>query len=146
MRFSDNQVVTHHLPCSKGGQQGDGLETIRFAVAVHPSIGWVCARHLDCKVVGICDDILIIAFLSKALSCAAEMKKILKADLDMDLNVPKFNVFFPDTSFSLDTARSAHDSAVRADPALADLAAMGSGVSTNGMRVAGVPKGTVGHY
>ena len=29
------------------------------------------------------------------------MQKILKADLDMDLNVPKFNVFFPDTSFSL---------------------------------------------
>ena len=74
----------------------------------------------------------------------------------MDLNVPKFNVFFPDTSFSLDTAL---DSAVRADPALADLAAMGAGVSTDGMRVAGVPvgvdawvktfvakKGTVGHY
>ena len=37
MRFSDNQGVTHHLPCSKGGQQGDGLETIRFAVTVHPS-------------------------------------------------------------------------------------------------------------
>jgi len=57
----------------------------------------------------------------------------------MDLNVPKFNVFFPDTSFSLDTARSALDSAVRADPALADLAAMGAGVSTDCMRVAGVP-------
>ena len=54
--------------------------------------------------VGICDDIFIIARLSKALSCAAEMKKILKADLDMDLNVQKFNVFFPDTSFSPDTA------------------------------------------
>ena len=38
MRFSDNQGVTHHLPCSKGGQQGDGLETIPFAVTVHPSI------------------------------------------------------------------------------------------------------------
>jgi len=24
MRFSDNQGVTHHLSCSKGGQQGDG--------------------------------------------------------------------------------------------------------------------------
>ena len=24
MRFSENQGVTHHLPCSKGGQQGDG--------------------------------------------------------------------------------------------------------------------------
>ena len=67
---------------------------IRFAVTVHPSIGRVCAR-LDCKVVGICDDIFIIARLSKALSCAAELEKILKADLDMDLNVPKFNVFFP---------------------------------------------------
>jgi len=37
MCFSDNQGVTHHLPCSKGGcskgrQQEDGLETIRFAV------------------------------------------------------------------------------------------------------------------
>jgi len=46
--------------------------------------------------------------------------------------------FFPDTSFSLDTVRSSFDSAVRADPALADLAAMGAGVSTDGMRVAGV--------
>jgi len=141
MRFSDNQGVTHHLPCSKKGQQGDGLETIRFAVTVHPSIGRVCERHLDCKVVGICDDIFIVARLSRALSCAAEMKKILKEDLDMDLNVLKFNVFFPDTSFSLDTARFALDSAVREDPALADLAAIGAGVSTNGMHVAGVPVG-----
>jgi len=51
MRYSDNQGVTHHLPCSKGGQQGDDSETIRFAVTVHPSIGLlrVCERHLDCK-------------------------------------------------------------------------------------------------
>jgi len=66
------------------------------------------------------------------------MKKNLKADLDMDLKVPKFNVFFPGTFFSLDTARSALEHAVRADPALADLDAMGAGVSTDGMRVAGV--------
>jgi len=46
MRFSDNQRVTHHLPCSKGGQKAE---------------------------------------------IAAEMKKILKADLDMDPNVPKFS-------------------------------------------------------
>ena len=63
-------------------------------MTVYPSIGRVCERHLDFKVVGICDDIFIIARLSKALSCAAEKKKILKADLDMDLNVPKFNVSF----------------------------------------------------
>ena len=119
-----NEMVTHHLPCSKGGQQGDGLETIRFAVTVHPSIGRVCERHLDCRVEGICDDIFIITCLSKALSCAAEMNKILKADLDMDLNVPRFNVFFLGTFFSLDTARSDLERAVRADPSLANLAAM----------------------
>ena len=141
MRFSDHQGVPHHLPCSKGGQQGDGLETFHFAVTVHPSIGRVCERQLDCKVAGIYDDIFAIARLSKALSCVAEMKKILKTDLDMDLNVPNFNVFFPGTSFSLDTARSALERAVRADPALADLAAIGAGVSTDGMRVAGVPVG-----
>jgi len=107
-------------------------------VTVHPSIGRVCEQHLDCKVVGIYDDIFVIARLSKALSCAAEMKKILKADLDMDLSVPKFNVFFLGTSFSLDTARSALERAVCADPALADLAAMRAGVSMDGMRVAGV--------
>jgi len=104
MRFSNNQGVTHHLPCSKGGQPGDGLETICFTVTVHPSIGRVCEQHLDYRVVGICDHIFIIARLSKVLSCAAEMKKILKTDVDIDLNVPKFSVFFPDTSFSLDTA------------------------------------------
>ena len=91
--------------------------------------------------VGICDDIFMIARLSKALLCVARMKKILKSDLDMDLNVPKFNVFFPDTSFSLNTARSALEHAVREDPALSDLASMGAGVSTDGMRVAGVPVG-----
>ena len=82
------------------------FETIRFAVTVHPSIGRVCERHLGCKVVSICDDIFILAPLSEsdALSCAAEMKKILKTDLDIDLNVPKFNVFFPDPSLSLEIA------------------------------------------
>ena len=69
------------------------------------------------------------------------MKKIFKLDLDMDLNVPKFSIFFPDTSFSLDTARSALERAAREDPTLADLAAMGPKVSTDGMRVAGVPVG-----
>ena len=50
MRFSDNQGVTHHLPCSKGGQQGDGLENIRFSVTVEKilhlnvSLIWLMTR------------------------------------------------------------------------------------------------------
>ena len=41
----------------------------------------------------------------------------------------------------LDTALESLESAVRADPALKDLAAMGAGFSTDDMRVAGVPVG-----
>ena len=54
---------------------------------------------------------------------------------------PQRAIFFPDISFSLDTARSALERTVREDPTLVDLAAMGAGVLTDGMRVAGVPVG-----
>jgi len=59
MCFSDNQGTTHYLPCPKGVQQGVSLETIRFAVNVHQSIGRVCERYLGCKVVGLrgCTDV-----------------------------------------------------------------------------------------
>jgi len=138
IRFSDNQGTTHHLLCSKGGHQGDGLETIRFAVTVHPSIVRVCERHLGCKVVVFCDDISIVGSLSDALSCAAELKQILKADLDMVLNVSKSNLYFPNPALNIVQARSIFDLAVNADLSLSDLADMGAGISTDGMRVAGV--------
>ena len=141
VRFSDNQGTTHYLPCSKGGQQGDGLETIHFAVTVYPSIGRVCERHLGCKVVGICDDILIVGSLFDALSCATELKQILKADLDMVLNVSKSNLYFPDPALNIVQARFKFDVVVNADHSLSDLADMGAGISTAGMRVAGVPVG-----
>jgi len=113
----------------------------RFAVTVHPSIGRVYERHLGCKVVGICDNIFIVGSLSDTLSCAAELKQILKADLDMVPNVSKFNHYFVDPALNIVEARSAFDLAVNADPSLSDHADMGVGVSTVGMRVAGVPVG-----
>jgi len=133
MRFSDKKGTTHHLPCSKGGQQGDSLETIRFAVTVHLSISRVCKRHLGCKVVGICDNIFIVGSLSNALSCAADLKQILKADLDMVLNVSKFNHYFPDPTLNIVQARFTFDLAVNADHSLSDLADMEAGISTDGI-------------
>jgi len=141
MRFSDNQGTTHHLPCSKGGQHGDSLETIRFAVTVHLSIGRVCEKRLAIKVVGICDDIFIVGTLSDALSCAAELKQILKVDLDMVLNVSKFNLYFPHPSLNLEEIRYTFERAVTVNPSLSDLTDMGAGISTDGMRVARVPVG-----
>ena len=89
------------------------------------------------------------------------MKKNLQADLDMDVNVPRFNVFFPNISFSLDTTRSALERAVREDLVLADLVLPQWGLgfqrmacvsrrSSSRRRRLGeevcCEKGTVGHY
>jgi len=49
LRFTDHRVQLHYLTCSKGGQQSDGFETVRFAVTIHPSIGRVFQRHPACK-------------------------------------------------------------------------------------------------
>ena len=139
MRFRDNQDTTHHLPCSKGGQQGDGLKTIRFAVTVHPSISRVCEGHLDCKVMGICDDIFIVGSLSDSFSCAAELKQIQKVDLDMVLNVSKFILYFPDPCLNLEKDLCTFERTFI--PSVSDLADMGAGLSTDSMRVAGVQAG-----
>ena len=65
--FDFNVSYSSLINC--GGQQGDGLETIRFAVTVHVYIGRVCARHLDCRVVGICDDIFISSSVQSLVVC-----------------------------------------------------------------------------
>jgi len=87
LALTDHRGQPHHL----SGQQGDGFETVRFAVTIHPSIGRVFQRHPACKGDAICDDIFVVAPLREALALVAELKLILKQDLDLDLDVPKFN-------------------------------------------------------
>ena len=89
--FTDHRGQPHHLTCSKGQQQGDGFETVRFAVTIHPSIGRVFQRQPDSKGTAICDDIFVVVPLQEALALVAELKRILKQDLDLDQDVPKFN-------------------------------------------------------
>jgi len=86
--FTDHRGQPHHLTCSKSGQQGDSFETVRFAVMIHPFIGRVFQRHPDCKETAICDDIFVVPPLQEALALVAQLKLILKQDLDLDLNVP----------------------------------------------------------
>jgi len=57
--------------------------------------------------------------------------------------VPKFNCFFPgDRINDDDHARTLFQNAPQANPRLASLSCMDAGISTSGMRVAGVPIGT----
>jgi len=72
LHFTDHRGKPHHLTCSKGGQQGDGFETVRFAVTMPPYIGRVFQRHDACKGAAICDDIFVVASRSFGISCRAQ--------------------------------------------------------------------------
>jgi len=93
------------LTCFKGGQQGDGFETVRFAGTIHSSIGRVFRLHPDCKGTAIYNDFFVVAPLQEALALVAELKLILKQDLDLDLDAPKFNYFVPGNRLDDNQAR-----------------------------------------
>jgi len=141
LRFTDHKGQSHPLTCSKGGQQGDGFETVRFAVTIHPSIGRVIQRHPDCKGATICDDIFVVAPLQEALALVAELKLILKQDFNLHLDVPKFNCYVPGNRFDDYQAHALFKDTLVSRQSLSDLAAMDAGASTKGLRVAVVPIG-----
>ena len=60
----------------------------------------------DCKGTAICDDIFVVAPLQEALALVAELKLILKQDLDLDLDVPKFNSYVPGNLLNDSQART----------------------------------------
>jgi len=92
LHFSDYQGQAHKIACSKGGQQGDAFETVRFVVTTFPSFGRVFPHHRACTGAAICDDVYISVPLAEGLALAAELKQVLKQDLDLDLDVPKFQL------------------------------------------------------
>jgi len=144
LHFSDYQGQAHKIACSKGGQQGDAFETVRFAVTTLPSFGRVFARHAACTGAAICDDVFIVAPLAECLALAAEHKQVLKQDLDLGLDVPKFNRFFSGDRINDDEhARALFQNApsLHANLQLACQSGMDAGISTTGLRVAGVPIG-----
>ena len=90
-----------------------------------------------------CNDVFIVAPLAEDFAVAAELKQVLKQDLDLE--VSKLNCFFlGDRINDDDHARALVQNALQANPQLACLSGMdaGTGISTTGLRVAGVPIGT----
>jgi len=124
---------------SKGGQKGDGFETVQFAGTIHTSVGLAFQRHPARKGVAICDDIFVVAPLQEALMLAVELKLILKQNLILDLNVLEFNCNVPGNRLDDDQARELFKYTLANRQSFSDLAAMDVGVSTMRLRVAGVP-------
>ena len=142
LHFSNYQGQAHKIACSKGGQQDDAFETVRFVVTTFPFFGRVFVHHADCTGATICDDVFIVAPLAEGLALAAELKQVLKQDLDVNLDVPKFNCFFQGDEINDDErARTLFQNALHANPQLACLSGMDAGISTTGLNVAGVSIG-----
>jgi len=79
---------------------------------------------------------------AEGLALAAELKQVLKQDFDLDLDVPKFNCFFPgDRINDNEHACALFQNALHANPQLVCLSGMDAGICTTGLRVAGVPIG-----
>ena len=89
----------------------------------------------------ICDDIFVVAPLQEALALVAELKLILKQDLDLDFDVPKFNCFFPGNRLDDLEARVLCVNTLTTPQSFSCLSEMDAGLSTKGLRVAGVPIG-----
>jgi len=139
--FFDSSNQCHHLSCPTGGHPADPLEAMRFTATTLACVGRVFARHPSCNAIAMGDKVLIVAPLAQALAVAAELKHFLKGDLDIDLDVPKFNCFFPGGLFTDTEARALFHRALEANPQLSELAGMEAGVTTQGLKVAGVQIG-----
>jgi len=139
LHFSDYQGQAR---VAKAVNRVTPSKRLGFAVTTFPLFGRVFARHGACTGAAICDDVFIVAPLAEGLALAAELKQVLKQDLDLVLDVPKFNCFFPGDSINDDDhARALFQNALQANPQLACLSGIHAGISTTGLRVAGVPIG-----
>ena len=75
-----------------GGQQGVPLEMLIFNLTIHHLWGRVLAKFPEARAIAYADDGYIKAKLSVTLQVLAELKRVLKEDAGLELNVSKTSV------------------------------------------------------
>jgi hypothetical protein len=94
-RYPDHRGRTHHVKGTTGGQQGDGLEMMRYSLSQHPIMCRVFARHRSARRVGFADDLNIYAALKTALKVLVEMRQRLGKDAKLSFNMTKVKIYVP---------------------------------------------------
>jgi hypothetical protein len=89
LRYFDWDGQVHIAKGKTGGQQGDPLEMLIFILTVHHIWGRVLAKFQGARVVAYADDGYIKGKLSVALQVLAELKRVLKEDAGLELNISK---------------------------------------------------------
>lgn len=94
LRYFDWDEQVHIAKGKSGGQQGDPLEMLIFNLTVHHIWRRVLAKFQEARVVAYADDGYIKGKLSVALQVLAELKRVLKEDAGLELNISK-TAFLP---------------------------------------------------
>ncbi len=89
LRYFDWDGQVHLAKGKTDGQQGDPLEMLIFILTIHHLWGRVLEKFQEARAVAYVDDGYIKGKLSVALQVLAELKRVLKEDAGLELNVPK---------------------------------------------------------
>jgi hypothetical protein len=148
-RYRDPRGHTHHVKDTTGGQQGDGLEMMRYSLSQHPIMGRVFARHRNARGVGFADDLNIYASLKTALKVVVEMRQRLGEDAKLSFNMTKVKIYI--LGVTRERARELVLHHIEQDPSLESLRELYEQdlakpeldiITVTGLKCVGVPLGT----
>jgi hypothetical protein len=89
LRYFDWDGQVHIVKGKTGGQQDDPLEMLIFNLTVHHIWGHVLAKFQGARAVAYADDGYIKGKLSVVLQVLNELKRVLKEDAGLELNISK---------------------------------------------------------
>ncbi len=92
LRYFDWDGQVHLAKGKTGGQQGDPLDMLIFNLTILHVWGRVLAKFPEALAIAHADDGYIKAKLSVALQVLAELKRVLKEDAGLELNVSKTTI------------------------------------------------------
>ena len=92
LRYFDWDGRVHLAKGKTGGHQGDPLEMLIFNLTIHHLWDLVVAKFQETRAITYADDGYIKVKLSVALQVLAEMKRFLKEDDGLQLNITKTTV------------------------------------------------------
>ena len=119
LRYFDWDGQVHLAKGKTCGQQGDPLEMLVFNLTIHHLWGRVLEKFQETRSVAYADDGYIKGKLSVALQVLTELKRVLKEDVGLELNISETSILPKDTTQQavFDVAHSI----IAASPALTQL-------------------------
>jgi len=146
-RFTDHEGSIHYINGTKGGQQGDPLEMLRFCLTVHPIWGRVLARQSQTLSAAYADGACLMGQIKPTLLALADtVINSFKQDADLEVCLPKCTIYMPgipeDHACLLISECITHDASGSLTSLLPLIAPEHDVIQARGLCVLGTPVGT----